>query len=666
VDHRTATSQIEIRRLMIPTRDGTRLGATLFLPRLDRRVPVVVEFTPYRKDDFRGAGRDFGSFYLAEHGIAAVQLDVRGTGQSEGFVIDEYEFPQEQHDGYDALEWLARQDWCNGRTGLWGTSYAGFNALQIAQTHPPSLGAIAPIYATDDRYTDDVHFLGGALRGWHVIGAYALGMLSRNALPPYPEPGEEGWRALWDLRLERNIPWLIRWVEEQLDGPYWRSTLARLYDRVRVPTLIIAGWADYYINAAVRWFQHLTVPKKLIVGPWPHTPPDAATPGPRIDFMREVTRWFAQWLADEPTGILDEPPVTLYVQASRRPEAAIDVAPGFWRFEDALPPARVQPRAWFLGARADLVNRPPVADHVASRRYVPFVGFADMGFGGSGVGWGEQGANEAFSLTYTSRPLARDLEILGFPRIELYVSATAPVAFFAVRLCDVAPDGTSMLVTKGLLNVTRRAGMDQAEPLVPDQVYRLEFDLNATSWLFPRGHRIRIAVSGADFPEVWPSPYACDLRVHTGSAFPSRLTLPVVPAGPNRPEPVLLPPPPRRSQFIHEAGPVQTWVTYDVARHAMIAGREAHERLRRPDGTEATTENRLEMLVPAMDPAGAVATARDRKTVRQPGFEVESVATAELRGDASAFQLHLTLRVTFNGALYWSREWWRTIPRVLL
>ena len=191
---------------MIPTRDGTRLSADLFLPATDRPVPTVVEYTPYRKDDLRGASRDFGHFYFAERGIASVMLDVRGTGDSDGFVTDEYQYPQEQLDGYDALEWLARQPWCNGRTGLWGTSYAGFTAFQIAQIQPPSLGAIVPIYATDDRYTDDVHFAGGAVDGWSVIGHYSLGMVSRNALPPYPELAGEHWRISGTCGCARTRP----------------------------------------------------------------------------------------------------------------------------------------------------------------------------------------------------------------------------------------------------------------------------------------------------------------------------------------------------------------------------------------------------------------------------------------------------------------------------
>ncbi len=661
------TVAVSVTHVMIPTRDGTRLSADLFLPATERPVPAVVEYTPYRKDDLRGASRDFGHFYFAERGIASVMLDVRGTGDSEGFVIDEYQYPQEQLDGYDALEWLARQPWCNGRTGLWGTSYAGFTAFQIAQIQPPSLGAIVPIYATDDRYTDDVHFAGGAVDGWSVIGHYSLGMVSRNALPPYPELAGEHWKDLWDLRLRENTPWLIHWLEEQHDGPYWRSTLGRMYDRVQVPTMIIGGWADFYVNPSLRWMQHLTVPKRLIMGPWPHTPPDVATPGPQIDYLHEMTRWWKQWLGDEPTGVMDEPPVVVYIQHYRRPDAPTDAAPGLWRFEEALPPPRMREREWFLGAHGALANSPPMADHGASREYVPFVGFADLGFAGGRVGWGEQGANEAFSIVYTSKPLAQDTEILGFPRATLFVSTTAGVAFVAARLCDVAPDGASTLVSKGLLNPTRRDGMDRADPLVPGEMYQLEIELDAVSWVFPRGHAIRLAVSGADFPEVWPSPQPAVLTLHAGSSHPSRLMLPVVPLAPPAVVPKLLPPAKRRSRFVTTTETSKSSVAYDVARRAMIARREQKETIQHHDGvTVVTSEGYTEMRVSATNPADATATGRDRKTLRRPGLEVESTATAELQGTLTAFHLDLELDVTLNGSPYWHNRWTRAIPRRLL
>lgn len=653
---------VHVRHIMIPTRDGTRLSANVFQPATDRRVPCVVEYTPYRKDDLRGAARDFGSFYFAERGVAAVQLDVRGTGDSDGVVTDEYQHPQEQLDGFDALKWLAGQPWCNGRTGLWGTSYAGFTAFQIAQLQPPSLGAIAPIYATDDRYTDDMHFRGGALNGWSVIGSYALGMVTRNALPPYPEL-TENWKRLWDLRLERNEPWLIRWIEKQVDGPYWRSTLGRMYDRIRVPTLIIGGWADFYVNASVRWMQHLSVPKKLIMGPWPHTPPDAATPGPRVDFLHEIARWWKQWLHDEADDIEDEPPITVFIQTYRRPDAPADLAPGFWRFEEALPPLRMRERSWFLGDKG-LSDTVPAREHVAEGEHIPSVGLADLRVSST---WGDQKANEELSIVYTSEPLTQETEILGFPRLTLYASATTETAFVAARLCDVAPDGASTLVSKGLLNAARRNGMDHPEALVPGEIYRLAIDLDAISWVFPREHRIRLAISGADFPEVWPAPSAAVLRVFGGASHPSLLTLPVVPAERISSQPLLQPPVPRRSQFQHIVEPTRTSISPGTSSRSVTARRELKEAVRHPDGiTTITSEHQTEMRVSAQKPAEAIATGWDRKTLQRPGLDVTSTAIAELRSDAATFFLDLSLDVTLNGAPYWGRRWTRAIPRLLL
>lgn len=668
---------VDVKDIMIPTRDGTRLAAALFQPVTNDTVPAVVEYTPYRKDDLRGATRDYGHFYLAARGIASLMLDVRGTGGSAGSVIDEYQYPQEQEDGYDALEWLARQAWCNGRTGLWGQSYAGFNALQVAELRPPSLGAIVPIYATDDRYTDDMHFRGGALHGWDVIGAYALGMVSRNALPPYPEIAGEHWRTLWDQRLREDVPWLIRWIEEQLDGDYWRSTLGRRYDRVRVPTMVIGGWADFYVNAALRWFEHLQVPKKLIMGPWPHTPPDGAVPGPRIDFLHEVARWFTEFLKGETTGILDEPPVTVFVQANRGRDLPNEpggrTAPGYWRLADKLPPPEATEHTWSLGA-GDLAASPPADEHVAEKKYVPFVGFADLAVaggraGGEEQGGGEHGGNEACSILFTSEPLARDLQILGFPRVTLFASATAEVAFFAVRLCDVGPDGSSTLICKGLLNATRRESMSEPAPLTPGEVHEVTFELDAVSWRMPQGHRIRVAVSGADFPEVWPSPLAATIKVHSGHSHPSRIVLPVLDGVvPRGAQPALLPPAARVSRFRHDNKGSVVSTTYDAPTETMTARREMMgDTVELPDGvTVVTSSHRVEMSVSTAAPAEARAAAWDQRTLRRPGLDVRCTATAELESSVSAFHLRLGLDVTLNGSPYWRNHWVRAIPRRLL
>jgi hypothetical protein len=209
--------------------------------------------------------------------------------------------------------------------------------------------------------------------------------------------------------------------------------------------------------------------------------------------------------------------------------------------------------------------------------------------------------------------------------------------------------------------------MDHPEALVPGEIYRLAIDLDAISWVFPRGHRIRLAISGADFPEVWPAPSAAGLRVFGGASHPSLLTLPVIPAERISSQPLLRPPVPRRSQFQHIVEPTRTSISHDTSSRNVTARRELKEAVRHPDSiTTITSEHQTEIHVSAEKPAEAIATGWDRKTLQRPGLDVTSTAIAELRSDAATFFLDLSLDVTLNGAPYWGRRWTRTIPRLLL
>jgi uncharacterized protein len=530
------------------------------------------------------------------------------------------------------------------------------------------------------------------LNGWSVIGPYALGMVSRNAMPPYPDHGGDRWRELWDRRLRENIPWLIRWLEEQMDGPYWRSTLGRRYDLVRIPTLIIGGWADFYVNAALRWFAHLQVPKKLIMGPWPHSPPDAATPGAQIDFLHEIARWFTQFLKGQTTGITDEPPATVFIQTGRgtpppafndlestpRDDAAGracaplgtsgDAVSGYWRFEETVPPPATVERAWHFGANGDLVTSPGADAPAGECPYIPFEGLPGLRRTDSRKGCGERTDDEPLALTYTTTPLASDVEMLGVPRVRLFASVTAQVVFFAVGLWDVAPDGSPMPVCRGFLNGTRRNGMDDAAPLSPGEITKLTFDLDAASWVFAKGHRVRVTVSGADFPEVWPSPQPTSIRIHSGPSHPSSIMLPVVPPSAARfPPPVLLPPEPRRSRFHYELERPAVSSAYDRQSRTATARQHLKETVRCPDGaTVVSSEHRTTMTVSASDPSAAKASGWDRKTVSRPGLEVECIASAEIQSTAREFHLTLDLNVVLNGSPHWQRRWKRAIRRRLL
>ncbi|MGH7335152.1 MAG: CocE/NonD family hydrolase, partial [Candidatus Rokuibacteriota bacterium] len=234
-----------IQNARIRMRDGVRLAADLFMPDGAGPFPVILEYLPYRKDDNTVPRLEI-HHYFAEHGFVGARVDIRGTGNSEGVATDEYPL-EEQLDALVVIEWLASQPWSNGAVGMFGSSWGGFNALQVAMHAPPQLKAIVAMYATDDRYNDDIHYLRGCVHA-EDQAHYGFSMVSMNALPPYPEIGDD-WAEIWRERLERGESWLIKWLEEQVDGPYWQhGSLKADYGAIKCPTYLIGGWNDGYTN----------------------------------------------------------------------------------------------------------------------------------------------------------------------------------------------------------------------------------------------------------------------------------------------------------------------------------------------------------------------------------------------------------------------------------
>src|SRR5512146_446263 len=323
----------------IPARDGVRLSANLWLPLPAAgdpvaRFPAVLEMIPYGKDNWRRNADVARGTYLARRGYALCRVDVRGTGSSEGVALDEYT-GDETRDGYDAVEWLAAQPWCTGAVGMWGLSYGGFTSLQVATLRPPHLRAIVPIQATDDRYTDDVHYVGGAMTV-SELAQYAVSQVAMNALPPLPAAWGEGWQTRWRGRLEATPVWLYRWAREQRDGPYWRQgSVAPRYERIEAAVLQLAGWMDEYVDAALRIQARCTAAagRRTIVGPWVHGLPDHAYPAPNIDWLHELVRW----LKGIDNGIEHEPPVTWFQRDPTPPERFPSRLHGAWRAARAWP-----------------------------------------------------------------------------------------------------------------------------------------------------------------------------------------------------------------------------------------------------------------------------------------------------------------------------------------
>ena len=552
---------VRVEKRWIVVSDGTRLAATLYLPdgggSSGARFPALFEFLPYRKDDFYLQPSRYD--YFARRGYVAAQVDVRGTGGSDGIADDQYSV-QEGADAVDVIGWLAAQSWCNGNVGMWGISYGGFNAIQVAMLRPPALKAIIAAHATDDVYTDDIMYWNGALQ-LAALTRYPTQMIWMNMLPPSPdyEIESETARARFENPSE---PWLFKWLSEQRDGPYWRrSSLRPNYEAIEVPTMLIGGWLDGYVDSVPRMLEKMDAPTRAIIGPWPHTWPEAAQPGPRVDGLHETLRWWDQWLKGIDTGVLDEPRVAYYLQDYYPHRLDVEEIPGEWRASNTWPPAGVNKVAWYPDDEAALSPQPPGDERAWELHYQPTVGTSSQ----YRTPWraqdlpGDQRSDDAHSLSFTSGPLEQPLEIVGFPRAILFAEASAPVAHWIVRLSDIAPDGSSKLVSKGILNGTHRDSHSIPETLEPATVYELTLELKATAWRFSTGHRIRFSISNADFPVIWPTPYPMATRLHSSGRRPTRLLLPVLAREAPSQQPSLKMEEPAETNAPPRSGATETW-----------------------------------------------------------------------------------------------------------
>lgn len=642
--------RIEVR---IPMADGVELATTLYLPAVGIPVPCILEALPYRKDDLTAYYRPEYVRLRDDHGYAVARVDVRGTGSSGGIAIDEYP-AQEQQDLCEVIAWLAAQSWCNGSIGMYGTSYSGFNSLQVAAEQPPALKAIIAIYATDDRYTDDVHYMGGSLRLIDLVD-YPLYMVAMNALPPVPEwtdeAGRERWRAQWRERVECTEPWLLRWLEEQRDGGYWRhGSLRPGYDRIACPTMIVAGWADGYRNNTFRTIEALSAagtPYRLLVGPWSHMATNTSLPGPNIDLVPEMVRWWDRWLRPK-TDVAESVPITLFARRSSRPEADLPDLEGEWRNEPAWPLSRVHNVLYPLGTG--------LVDYIVK----PDVGVSAWNSCGGALPWGQptdQRYDDADSVTW-DRPIEDGLEVLGHARVTLRLASTAPVANISVKLCDVFPDGASTLVTRGFLNLTRRSSLKSPEPVPVGEFMDVEVEFEATSWRWEPGHILRVAIAGTDWPNTIAPPEPLTLTIDKGA---SHMCLPVVTGPSPCPPPVLVATRPDRSGD-HDG--VLWRIERDVLARTTSCVVDHGSVTKLADGTtsEEHYAGRVTVNTRTFEQQ-AVASARF--AIGWSDVAVSSEVSMTFSATTTTFDVSLSLSVHEDGLLFAERTWSRTIPRDL-
>ncbi|MEQ8603240.1 MAG: CocE/NonD family hydrolase [Marivibrio sp.] len=524
----------ELPHVEVPMPDGCKLAARIWMPEgaESTPVPAILEYIPYRKNDLTAQRDESMHPYTAGHGYAVVRLDLRGTGESQGLMLDEY-LPQELQDGFDAIAWIADQPWCDGNVGMMGISWGGFNGLQVAALQPPALKAVISVCSTDDRYADDVHYMGGAM----VIDqlSWASIMFGKNTLPPDPRHVGEAWRPMWRERLEKSGLWLKNWLEHQTRDEFWKhGSICEDWSKVTTPIYAISGWADGYCRAVFRLMENLQGPKKGLIGPWAHKYPHLGQPGPAIGFLQEALRWWDHWLKGQDTGIMEEPMLRLYMQDPAPPKGWYADRPGRWVAEPSWPSPNIERRALPLGAdgrlhlEADAKAEAGVLTHASQGR----VGMASgkwCSYAVPGDQPGDQGTDDAGSLRFETAPLEQPLEIAGDAAVELELSVDKPVAQLAARIVDVHPNGAATRVCYGVLNLCHRDGHAEPEPLIPGERYRIRVPMKPVAQRFEKGHRLRLSLSTVYFPMIWPTPETVTLTLHTEG---SRLELPVRVASP--------------------------------------------------------------------------------------------------------------------------------------
>ncbi len=608
--------------------DGCRLAVRIWRPTDSdtNPVPAVLEYIPYRKRDFT-AERDVRTHpYFAGHGYASVRVDLRGSGESDGVLTDEY-LPQELDDGVEVLRWLGEQPWCTGDVGMIGISWGGFNGLQIAARRPPELKAVVTVCSSDDRYADDVHHMGGCLLSDNL--SWAATMFDHNSRPPDPLLVGERWREMWLERLEHSGLWLETWLRHQRRDAYWKhGSVCEDFGAIQCPVYAVSGWADGYCNAVFRLLKGLKVPRKGLVGPWAHKYPHSAR---------------------------------------------YDVRPGRWITEPTWPSPNIGARAYKLTFGHDLV---PAEREVGANALTIASPLSTGLFAGKWCSYNappdlphDQRDEDGGALCFETARLSEPLEICGQPTVTLDLAADKPVAMVAARLIDVAPDDSATRVSYGLLNLTHRDSDEHPEPLEPGTSYRVTVKLKHIAQRFPAGHSIRLSISTVYWPIAWPAPEPVRLTVHLGE---SRLTLPVRPERPAEDAAV--------TPFLHpEAAPPmactqlrpgqEEWtVRRDLARevsHLEVLNDEGTFRL---EPTDTTISARvLERY--SYDHADATSVrgwCEWQRSFARGAWRVSTVTRTQMTCDHTHFYINATLDAYEGDARVFAQNWNVRVPRDLV
>ncbi|WP_349431394.1 CocE/NonD family hydrolase [Methylomarinum sp. Ch1-1] len=662
-----------IENLWIPLADGGRLAARLWLPAGAEQspAPAIFEYIPYRKRDMTRVRDAVNHGYLAGHGYACIRVDLRGSGDSDGVMVDQYR-EQELSDGVAVIEWLVRQPWCDGNVGMMGISWGGFNALQIASRRPEALKAIVTACSTDDLYADNMHYMGGCLLTDNL--SESTTMFSVNSCPPDPEIVGERWRDMWLERLNGSGLWLETWLQHQARDGYWRhGSVCENYGAIRCPVMAVGGWADGYTNAIFRLLEHLQVPRQGLIGPWGHKYPHQGIPGPAIGFLQETLRWFDHWLKGRDNGIMAEPMLRAWMQDSVPPTSYYHERPGRWVGEREWPSSRIETLEFRLApwrllreeesrptdAGGELSIQSPLSVGLFAGKWCSYTAAPDLPH--------DQREEDGGALVFESGTLTEDLEILGAPKLELRVSSNRAVAMVAVRLCDVAPDDKITRVTYGLFNLNHHRGSDRPQALPPGEFITATVPLNHIAQVFPKGHRLRLSVSTSYWALAWPSPEPVRLTIRPAD---SAFRLPVRPrseidvaiafeeAEGGRPLDITLLEPPHHNWLVHRDLADDRSILEVIQDQGRIFINEID--------LEIINSTRNWYTYQDDDFTSPKGETKTKRVFRRGDWRVETTTHTILTADADNFYIWAELDAWEGEKRVFSRNWDLTIPRYYL
>lgn len=627
--------------------DGVSLAATYYLPVSENtadKFPVLLELLPYRKDDFFYL-RDYPLYsYFAKRGFITVKVDIRGTGSSEGRVPDREYSDIELNDAVELIDQLSKRPDSNGRVGMWGISWGGFNALQVRSLKPPALKAILALHTSDDLYHDDVHYIDGIMH----MDPYAIGVEVTTIFPRSPDYPLD--KSYFTDRFD-SYPWILGYLKHQRDGKFWREK-SRRFETLEndIPVYMIGGHLDGYRDTVIRTLEKENAVVQAEIGPWNHDFPDVGMPGPNYEWRARAVDWWNRWLRED----RHEKPAKSLIAFIRAPAISEkEKQPGEWKQIDFKTQDFL---SLYPQENSNLGHDVKAGETVID--YHPGQGSAVGNWWGEVTG--DMSVDDKLCTVFDSAPRTKTIEMAGFAEVKLDFSSSMPLAHFVARLEDVFPDGKTTLVAGGALNSSQREDRLNPKPMVKDHREVLEFPLHYSTWVFKPEHRIRLSLCHGQFPMFWPTPHLGKTEIHLGAK--SQIRIPLLSNG----KLVTLPPPePREAQL-----------------NAKSLADEAIElKVIRDEKNKSTQVVRLEKDIFEIDHRNYFYSALTKSTVTDAHPELAEfygemngelndgprhlhVKTEfQLLSDTTNFHANLTRYIYENGKLKRKRKWQEVIPR---